>query len=160
MARRTRWLDQLADGLIADGAQLSSNLLQTLAMEDRDGSTVTRILLNLWWGAQTGQSSDAWTALDWGIGMVSEDASAAAVLPDPSVNEDSPVGGWLGRGRLMGRFDAGLQSVLGHVFVDLRAQRKLGRVELKLIMDNNQIGAEGAASMRAVWHVRTLVRLP
>ena len=92
-------MDTLVNMLITEGSQVTNSLLQGISSDDMRGSTITRIIGTLYTGSST--VAGAWGASrdDFGIGVVSQEAFNALVVPDPTAQDDQPARGWLYRTR-------------------------------------------------------------
>ncbi len=100
MPRRTLWLDDTTSVTVADGATSILNPTATY-VDDKKGLTITRIIVSF----QCRAASEVGGALGFqrvsmGLGMASDDAieQGSAALPDPAVEAEFPVSGWLFRG--------------------------------------------------------------
>ena len=149
--RRTQWYESI-QGEIAIGAGASQNndLLSNIATSDRQGATVTRILIQIRFHPA------AITLLHecfWGIAIVNADALAVGALPDTQVVDDT---NWLMHSRMHAR-SANLSGNEGDflVVMDLRAQRVLRAQQDRLILMFDNIGPAANRSH----FIRTLMRL-
>ena len=162
--RHLAWHDKLISFILTDTAQSQADLLPNLALEDREGCTVTRVIYDIWYHISHSVITPVGQIVDVGIGIFDAEASAGGVVPDPDTEIEQPAIGWLYRGRaFVNNLDsvAGGRYFPGHLAGDIRAMRKLGpRVELMMITDNNTDGQASGATMRAVGIVRTLCMLP
>ncbi len=162
MPRRTLWLDDTTSVTVADGATSILNPTATY-VDDKKGLTITRIIVSF----QCRAASEVGGALGFqrvsmGLGMASDDAieQGSAALPDPAVEAEFPVSGWLFRGTKL--IILGVDpSVANWVTweLDLRAQRKLLYGDLFLRHGSTNV-AGGAFSYRANVLTRVLVKLP
>ena len=81
-----------------------------------------------------------YTACDFGIAVIEQDALAAAALPDLNFGDDQPVRGWVFRKRMM--IEDHTTAVIErrqHLFLDLKSKRKIDDSELVLIINNNLV---------------------
>ena len=159
--RKTAWYDTLVDVSVANAAQVGLDLTSDLSAPDRIGCTATRVILELWADLTVTNTTDAVQVIDIGIGVMSGEAAAASVLPDPDEATDAPAVGWLYRGRSICRLEASKNFYRpGSFKVDIRSQRILGpRVELTLVVDNNSTeGTPATVVLRGL--IRTLCKLP
>ena len=159
--RGVAWYDLLVDTNLGNAVQVGFDLTSDLSAPDRIGCTITRVLIDLWADLAVTNAGDAVQVVDVGIGVMSGEAAAASVLPDPDVSTDAPVMGWLYRGRMICRQESGLPHYRpGHLVADIRSQRKLGpRVEFTMVVDNNSTeGSTSSVLLRGL--IRTLCKLP
>ena len=101
------------------------------------------------WGVQT---------VDIGIGVASQEAFAALVLPDPSSPVDKPPRGWIWKtNRIVSQNGAGGQ-VAYFIEADIRGARKVENGEVYVIVDNNFVtGTSFTVTLRGL--IRTLYKL-
>ena len=161
-ARRRRLWETLGHAAtIANGAQTFVDLLQNIPDTEQMGLTVTRLLFDMWFTPDVGTGADGAQMVDVGIGLVSEEAFNAGILPDPNQNADQPVTGWLFKARTVVQVMVSPDAVLGgHMQVDLRAQRKMGqRAKLVLIMNNTAV-VSTSFNVRNTGMTRVLCLLP
>ena len=160
MPRALEWHDTLFDQTLGSAAQAGIDLLSNLARNERSGATITRIILNLMFDAQLTQNQDILQVVDMGIGVFSEDAAVASAFSDPDTEIDQPARGWLYRGRGMVRLEIGENLYEGvRVDKDIRAQRRLDRGVLYLVVDSNTTeGTSATIVLRGL--VRVLMRMP
>ena len=154
--RVLKWFTTLRNlQAIADNSFQTFNLLEDMSVADEEGSTVTRILLEMW--AYNDTANNAKT-MDWGIVFVNSDAVAVSAFPDAD-DEDERVD-WLGRGRLFVITDTlNKGEAVSHAMYDLRAQR-IHRVEneqLRLVCD---LDLNGTGGIWLTFIARVLMRMP
>ena len=100
-------------------------------------------------------------AVDFGIGVVEQDALAAGALPDLNFPDDSPIRGWVFRKRIMlqDHTTVGVVPSMHRFELDLKSKRLIGDSELVLIIDNNS--ARGTAfSVETEGLIRCLYLMP
>ena len=152
--RQYQWFSILDenDTALASGNQVEKDLLSGMSTDDRKGSTITRVIVDL---VITADTLNQKTFTSYGLCMVNLDAFAAGAVPDADSNVDRAD--WLLRGRsrnymtqLSGTSDAFVRSY------DLRAQRVLRSEEmtLALILDHGSGGG-----INFFWMSRILVKL-
>ncbi len=160
--RRRTWADRTIDILITSGGQtIPIDLLADLPTSDV--KTVTRII-----GRLTIVSADPDTAVsstqrvDIGIGVASQEAFTAGIVPDPNVQADYPTQGWLWidsptivKVNASGTTEASLIPVITW---DVGAQRKVDKGVLYMVANSTAILA-GTESVRMVGRIRCLVLL-
>ena len=160
MARQLVWHDNLVDQTVSNGGQVAVDMIPGLSEDDRVGCTITRLIGVVFFHTQLTLTSETVQVIDLGIGVMSADAFAAGAMPDPDQEGDQPSRGWLYRSREVVWYEAGQNRMLPGVFrFDVRAQRKLDRGTLVMVVDsNNTEGSVATVLMRGL--TRTLCRLP
>ncbi len=152
--RLLKWFTTLRQlQALADNSQVTFDLLTDLSASQTQGSTITRILIEMW--AVNDQAGNA-KALDWGMVLISGEAASAGAFPDAD-DEDERVD-WLGRGR-MHCLTAVLNENTAHMERDLRAQRVIRDEfqQLRLIMD---LDLNGTGGVFVTFITRVLLRMP
>ena len=159
--RRRAWHDLEFAFTIGNGTQSFADLLQNLPATEQMGCTITRILTRMTYSPVITIGADGSQVVSVGICVVSEEAFNASTLPDPNVNADDPVTGWMLKTQRAVRVMLSPDDVLhGQIFEDLRAQRKMGN-RAKLVMITNSDADEATSfDVRVVGLVRTLCLLP
>jgi len=159
MPRQTDWIDTLVDLNPATGAQDNVSLITGAAPINMRGVTLIRTIIYLGMTSQT--TAGAWGVqnLDMAIGITSQEAFAAGVLPDPDIAGDKPSRGWVWRSRQVVTQNGIGAQVLYEVRADIRGARKIENGELFLVVDNNAI-AGTAFTMDVTGLVRVLMKLP
>ena len=143
---------------MASGGQVRIPMLPLLAVGNRKGATVTRLLLEMSWIAD---ADSARKVMNWGITYVNSDAVVALAFPDPSSTLDTPD--WIARGQQFAVANSAIASSPGYNVtrksLDLRSQRicRAEDDELYFIIDTDAITAGGVFFNHMF---RTLVRLP
>jgi len=139
MARKAFWQDTIIDEATPSTAQDITSLMGPMTQQDRRDITLVRTIISLDLVPPTAVS-DGFMIHAMGIGVVSQEAFAATVVPDPNVQEDRPARGWVWRDQ---RTVVGAASMASysptHVMADIRGSRKLDDGELVLIMNANTI---------------------
>jgi len=158
MASRPRaWGNTLLKGtVIGGGASLTPlNLLGNLV--NLDTLTVVRLIGHLWLHpANVDTNEQVQAVLDLGVGVCSQEAFTAGVVPDPSVASDVPQLGWLWRDSVL--FQRSNSSSFGEEMgpartelrFDIRAARKVDRGVLYLAADNTAVGSNGSVSLSGI----------
>ncbi len=159
MRRRRAWGDtRFAGFLLAASGTDKKDLLVGLTAADT--KTVTRLIVDLWAMVPSGNSLslDRENVVDMGIGVASREAFDLETLPDPGTVTDYPQLGWLYVNSLpcykSGDGLGALNIVHAHFKVDLRAQRKVDRGVLFMLIEN--IGVVGADAVALYGRVRAL----
>ena len=83
--RRSVWLDTLVDTNVADSGADIVDLMGSWDRDDARGLTLARTILELSLIASTAGAADGKQVVDLAIGVVSREAFAAGVVPDPNV---------------------------------------------------------------------------
>ena len=158
--RQLVWHDQLFDETLANNAQKGFDMTPALAVNERLGCTITRIIGTIYCSLGVTIAGDAVQVIDVGIGVIERDAQAANAFPDPDTEADQPGRGWMYRARELCFQETGVPFVSHAVFrFDIRAQRRLDRGMLMLIIDNNSTeGTPQSVVLRGL--TRSLCRLP
>ena len=128
-------------------------------MIESRGLTATRMIMSMSLIPPTAVS-DGFMNMHIGVGVVGQDAFAAAAVPDADVAADRPPRGWLYRDQRVVAGAAGMSSHAPvHVMADVRGSRRVDDGELILIMDS--VAIDGTAfAVRAVGLVRVVFLLP
>ncbi len=160
MARRmTDWEDTLIDTNTASGAQDVVSLTSSLGPTDLRGVTLIRMIVNLW--CNSTQVAGAWgtqTAFV-GIGIVTQEAFVAGVVPDPNNAIEEPARGWIYRTAWgVAQNGSGCQIIYDKM-ADIRAARKIENGQLFLAL-NNVVGEGTAFTLTLKGIVRCLLKLP
>ncbi len=99
--RRSMWIDEL----ITDEIPLSSQSILTLwggkIQDTVRQSTVTRVIGRLGFYSGTVQGAYGVDLIDFGIGIVGQEAFTAGAVPDPDTDADRPSRGWIYRDRVL-----------------------------------------------------------
>ena len=128
--RTTAWDDQLIlSTALSDGVTGSVILAENVGDSEHRGCTIVRMLIGMQFMPINPGGINGQMAVTIGIGLASDDAFSAGALPDPEVDADFPVAGWMYRDRfVVGNLTPGAGPYLVlRVEKDLRAQRKLDR---------------------------------
>jgi len=123
------WVDKTISNTVSTGAQLQVRLDTglTLVQTRLTQMTLLRTIIGLSIARTVHDSGEGSEILSLGIGIVSQEAFSASVLPDPEAEQDFPPRGWIFRGmwRIFG-FAADQPAIhVERVDRDIRAQRKL-----------------------------------
>ena len=94
MARRALWTDTRVSEAIVNAGQARVSLMSDLDSRDSEGMTAVRTILELS-VTPPPAVSDGYMRLDLGVGVVSQEAFLAGIVPDPDVVLDRPPRGWL-----------------------------------------------------------------
>ena len=161
--RLTAWDDFRMNNSTADGAFATFALMNNIADPEKRGCTLIRMILDFVLFPATPGAVSGRQLYSMGIGVVSDDAFSAGAtgLPNPEVDSDYPVGGWLWR-KTVAVFDETLAT--GHVppvqiQADLRAMRKLDRSTLAFMLFNGT-GEGTPFAVQRIGQIRCLYKLP
>ena len=158
MPRATDWNDTLINLSPTSGAQGLTTLQGSFAPEDMRGVTVIRTIVSLSMFSETIAGAYGVQRLDMAIGIASQEAFAAAVLPDPSVQADKPARGWMWRKQLCVSQNGVGTNILFSVDADIRGARKVENGEVFFVIDNTAtLGTTFTVRVRGL--VRLLMKL-
>ncbi len=138
MARRSLWVDTLIEFNVSSGGQSSVgfNGPQDTAIES-EGFTVVRTVMDMWLMATAPASgNDGYQKCDMGFGLATSEAIGAGILPDPNTLTDAPIHDWMWRGKAVVGQDNVDVLPPTHIFMDIRAQRKMAAGTLFFIAQN------------------------
>jgi len=158
MARPTDWIDTILDRDVLTATNGAVSLMTGVLPHDMRGMTVIRTILAL--GVQSTTVAGAWgtARVDIAIGVASQEAFGAGVLPDPNVANDKPPRGWVYRTSLLVSQN-GTGHPVGHqVMADIRGARKIENGELYIIVHNTPLFAT-AFTINFSGLIRTLYKL-
>ena len=158
----TIWVDTLHQVDIASGAKLEISLSaeQGVTSQRFDRATLIRLILCHDYSYTVHDAGEGSQTIDIGVGVVSQEALAAGVLPDPETAGDHPQRGWVYRckHKLHG-FAADQPGIdVRTVYRDLRAQRRMDNGALLLSIRNFPING-AASSINVTGITRCLFRL-
>jgi len=155
--RAVKWFTTMfTDQAIASAGILPITLLDAVDQANMKGSTVTRMIIDIWGQADV---LSARKRLDIGIIWIDTDAVIASALPDPEV--ESERADWLFRGT---EFYVGTSSTPANARMwprswDIRSQRKCTS-DLDQLMLIAKVNAITSGGILFSGTVRVLLRLP
>ena len=156
--RPTDWMDTLVDVGVAVNSQAIVGLSTALVPADSARATVIRTILQLNMHSNTVAGAFGIQMIDMAIGIASQEAFLASVLPDPNVSTDKPARGWLWRTRQVVTQNGAEAPIGRDIEADIRGARKIENGELYLII--NSTGLVGTNFTTAVTGlVRTLIKI-
>ena len=133
--RRTSWFHDASDTIsLAAGAQGVFAMFANLAVADRIGATVVRMLLR--WDVRVATGiADAF--VDMGITIVTNDALTALAMPDPGSQDREGWYFWDGRNYIINT----LGLSYGTNEADIRSARKIGGQDRAMVwvIDNSTL---------------------
>ncbi len=159
---RTIWIDTLLSDDIAASGQLVKSLMSGVSsVQTRfDSMTLLRTIVGLDLAYTVHDAGEGSGVLDIGIGVTTQEAFNASVVPDPNVETDFPTRGWIYRSRYrVFGFAADQPAVYSaRVDKDIRSRRKLDNGECYIVANWSII--EGASAtvkvlglLRQLWLV-------
>ena len=157
--RGTDWIDQLVNFTLASGTGSPITLLPGRTPEEMQGYTLIRTIMCYQIMPEAAGAVIGEQVVDIAIGTASQEAFAAGVVPDPSVEADEPQRGWVYRCRHHVRDSTGFSIQYPTFERDLRAMRKIDNGELYLVTDNFALVGT-AFSIRFLGIIRSLFKQP
>ena len=142
----TFWIDTLVNETIAVASEAVVSLITGIgsAQSRGDQMTLLRTILGIDIAAAVHDSGEGSSIVTYGIGVTSQEAFAAGIVPDPEVQTDFPTRGWVIREQYrVFSFEAGVADVhVRRIEKDIRARRKLENGESYIVIENT--GLDGA----------------
>ena len=161
--RNTAWDDSILNvDYVSGGATQGNRIMEDVADPEKRGCTVVRILISLsMYAAGDPGAVSGVQRTSLGICTMSDDAFDAAAFPDPNVNADFPVSGWMYRNTFAVRDETLATGIVPFVMIekDLRVQRKMDRAALVLLGVSEGIQGSGF-NVKIVGMIRVLYKLP
>ena len=156
------WQDSTLNQPVASGAELITLLTADFTNpRDTQGFTVVRTLFCYQLSPTTPGVVSGQQRVSIGIGVASEEAFNAAVVPNPSVASEEPTLGWIYRciHLVVDETLATGKPEVVRVDRDIRASRKIDSGKLYLVWENEAV--EGSTfSVRLSGMLRCLIKLP
>ena len=156
--RKTDWFDNFENLDISSGGQ---SLQRITPAGFQAGLTLTRTLVTLTVYPSVPGAATAEQVVHYGIGLASEDAFGASVVPDPNVEFDAPPRGWVIRSSIL--VQQAITPITGSRLVDInldvRAQRMIDNGVLYLVVNNDPVRGT-PFNVRVIGWVRLLCLLP
>ncbi len=160
--KQTFWADQLEDRIVVSSGQGVTDHLGQFsdAITRINKLTLLRTIICHDYSYTIHDSGEGSAVLDIGIQVVSREALAAGVHPDPETELDFPTKGWIYRCRhKLHGFAADQASVdVRTVFRDIRAQRQINNGTV-LTTYTNTPDSGTASSLHVVGITRMLFRV-
>ncbi len=158
MARSSYWDDSLINLNPVSGGQANA-LLSATPGGISEGFTVVRCIVTLYAAHFSTPLNDGGQYLDLGVGLVTKEAEAARVFPDPNTNTEALIGDWMWRSRVLVLQDAATMLRPMRIGGDFRSGRKLASGVLVLVVNNTPtIGT--AFTVKVGGAVRMLILRP
>ena len=139
MPRPTDWVDTTVNLEISTGNQSVTSLITGLSPSDMWGVTVIRTIIMLSAFSNTVAGAFGCQQLDLGIGIASQEAFAAGVLPDPNISTDKPPRGWMWRVEKVVSQNGAGAPIVTELEADIRGARKVENGEVYLIGFNTAL---------------------
>ena len=139
MARPTDWVDTLVNLEVPAGSQSQTSLVTGLAPSDMRGMTVIRTIIMIQMFSNTVAGAWGVTLGDLGIGIASQEAFVAGVVPDPNVAGDKPPRGWMWRASKCVAQNGAGAPILVELLADIRGARKVENGEVYLVVNNTTL---------------------
>ncbi len=158
MARPTDWVDTLISFSVANAGQTNTSLITGLSPADMRGATLIRTLVKFGFASQTVAGAWGVQEINLAIGVASQEAFAAGVLPDPNVPTDKPPRGWVYRSAQMVSQNGVGTQIDRSMQADIRGARKIENGELFLIATSTAISGT-TFTTDIIGLVRTLIKL-
>jgi len=160
MPRMTDWLDTVINFSVATGAVATPlSLITGLAPSAMRGTTLIRTLVRLSLNSSEIAESYGVQTVNLAIGIASQEAFAAGVVPDPRISTDKPPRGWVYRtNRGVSQNGIGTTAVFP-VEADIRGARKIENGEVYLVVDNDAV-IGNSFTIDVTGLVRLLIKLP
>jgi len=158
MARRTFWIDNLIELSVGTGSGTQQSLLSGTPPINVRGSTVVRVIYRLGLVSSTVGVADGALLVDIGVGIASQEAFTAVVLPDPD-SDERPVGGWMFRDRCLVSYGSDMGNPITWCKEDIHAGKKLTDGEVFMRVQNKAV-VGATSTVEIVGLVRLLLLLP
>ena len=161
-ARKTTWFDTEFNFDTASAGQAVKRLTPSSVIGGTvigEGLTSVRLLLTLELHPSIPEVVNSEQLVSFGVGLASEEAFGAQILPDPKTVTDFPPRGWVIRDQALVADRAGDARAVVRLIYDIRAMRKIDNFVMYLIMDNEPIRGT-AFTVRMIGLVRVLCKLP
>ena len=158
MPRATTWMDTVMDRDVLNGGTGFESLLNT-GFDLTRGVTAIRTLVTLGLSSETVAGAWGRQRVYIGIGIASQEAFGAGVLPDPASESDQPARGWIMRTSVVVAQNGVGSVVVFPINMDIRGARKIENGELFITIDNLFVGGT-SFSVNVSGLVRVLLKLP
>ena len=159
MPAKRVWADTIVDLTIGNASQDSVDLSSTFLTNEMRLAQMTfvRTIIGIDVAYSVHDAGEGSQQVSLGICVVSREAEAAGVFPDPNNATDYPICPWVYRGRYrVYGFAADQPAVFNaRIDLDIRAQRKMENGEVMFIA-NNQAEEGAASSILISGMIRTL----
>ena len=158
MPRPTDWNDTLLAETVASTGQGIASLTSNLSSVDLRGATLIRTILTI--SMYSSSVSGAWGTqrVNMAIGITSQEAFSAGVVPDPISVLEKPPQGWLWRGHRIVSQNGPGGELVQTAFYDIRGARKLNNGVLFFVVDNSpDLGTAFSVRIRGL--ARCLIKL-
>ncbi len=159
---RTIWIDTLIDQQVANASSAFQSLMSGVtALDTRlKGMTLMRTIIGVDIAHLVHDSGEGSQDFTVGIGVTTQEAFNAGVIPDPNSETDFPTRGWVWRYRCRTYGFAADQAAVYNLRVDkdIRSRRRLENGECYIVMNNDaDQGSTGTVNLigliRQLWLV-------
>ena len=159
MPRATDWVDTRLNLEVPTDNQTIGSLVTGLAPLNLRGMTVIRTIIHI--GMFSNSVAGAWGVqiVDLAIGIASQDAFAAGVVPDPKAAADKPPRGWMWRTEAVVSQNGTGTPVVTYIDADIRGARKVENGEVYLVVDNTGSGQGTTFQVNVRGIIRQLYKL-
>ena len=144
MAKRsTVWTNTHIDELVVANGEAIPSLMGDYTTRETQGWTLTRLISYMWVQQGVVGTVVGSMRLDFGVGVVSQDAFTASAVPDPSTPQEEPPRGWVYKDALFvsdHSTDGLITPSSREVRADIRAARKVEGGELVMVINNTVFG--------------------
>ena len=157
--RRTIWIDTLVDITMANSTQVVQSLVGTANVIEHTQWTLIRTLICMDIFVEPTGTVDGIQGYDIGIGVASQEAFNAGVVPDPNVAADAPARGWVYRcRRSVQNVEGAIEPIFIHLQEDIRTMRKMDSGELYVVHNNTNLRGS-AFDIGVIGIIRCLYKL-
>ena len=154
----TLWIDTIMNEDVANGGEALLSLMTGVSVTQTRGDVMTllRTIVRMDIGAVVHDQGEGDGIVHVGIGVASQEAFAAATVPDPEINTDFPQRGWVWRSNYRFQSFAADQAAVDRreIDLDIRARRKLENGEAYIVIHN--ISSAGTPSAKVSGIIRQL----
>ena len=136
MPRPTDWVDTRVILEVSTSAQSITSLVTGLSTANTRSATIIRTIIRL--GLFSNSVAGAWgvASLDLAIGIASQEAFVAGVVPDPNSATEKPARGWMWRTQMQVAQNGVGSQVIYSIEADVRSGRKVENGEVYLVANN------------------------
>jgi len=159
MPRRTDWVDTILNLEVTVGSQTQTGLMTGLSTADTRGLTIIRTILEI--EMFPNAIAGAWgvALMDIAIGITSQEAFAAGVVPDPNTSSDRPPRGWMWRTSMLVSQNGVGTNIVHRRSADIRGARKVENGAVFMVANHTALfGAGFQVNVRGL--CRMLTKLP
>jgi len=158
MPRPTDWIDTRLGFNTTSGAQEIQSLMGTLLPQEFRGATLIRTIISMSMYSTTTAGVWGTQEYDMAIGIASQEAFTAGVVPDPNSPTEKPARGWLWKSHRVIEQNGSGGRVVVHVAADIRGARKIENGEIYLVVNNAALDGT-PFTVRGRGLIRLLIKL-